>query len=212
MSRARPAPRPANVHAGANDSVVVFAAIALGASVAIGCGKPRDPSVEAAEKVEQGYAPERLLELGRAHRRSGDATRAEQEFAAVLESRRATEEQKKVALREVLATCIEAQWLRVAIDYAEPALRRAPNDVSLLRLVASLTAAVGEGLRARSLYERLVELAPNDAEAELGLARVHRDAFADRVAAAEHYERYLALAPSGPHAVEARTFLAEARP
>jgi tetratricopeptide (TPR) repeat protein len=186
-----------------------MAVIAFGA---LGCGKPRDPSVEAADKVEQGYAPERLLELGRAHRRSGDATRAEQEFAAVLESRRATEAQKKVALREVLATCIEAQRLRVAIDYAEPALRREPNDVALLRLVASLSAAVGEGARARTLYERLVELAPNDPDAELGLARVYRDAFADRASAADHYERYLALVPSGAHAVEARSFLAEARP
>ena len=212
MTRVREAVRPAAAAAGSNEPVVLIAAIALGASLTLGCGSPRDPSVAAAETVEQGYAPERLLELGRAHRRSGDATRAEQEFAAVLESRRATGEQKKTALREVLATCIEAQRLRVAIDYAEPALRRDPNDVALLRLVASLSAAVGEGLRARSLYERLIAIAPNDPEAELGLARVHRDAFADRAAASDHYERYLALAPSGAHVDEARSFLAEARP
>jgi tetratricopeptide (TPR) repeat protein len=178
----------------------------------LGCARPRDPATEAAERVERGYAPERLLELGRAHRRGGDATRAEQEFAAVLESRRATPEQRKAALRELLATCIEAQRLRVAIDYAEPELRRDPNDAALVRLVAALSAAVGDGPRARALYERLLALAPNDADAELGLARVHREAYADRPAAAEHYERYLALAPDGPHAVEARTFLAEARP
>lgn len=180
--------------------------------LAAGCGRPKDPAAEAADRVERGYAPERLLELGRAHRKSGDATRAEQEFAAVLESRRATPEQRKAALRELLATCIEAQRLRVAIDYAEPELRRDPNDPALVRLVAALSAAVGDGVRARSLYERLVALAPNDAEAELGLARVHREAYADRPAAAEHYERYLSLAPDGPHAVEARTFLAESRP
>jgi tetratricopeptide (TPR) repeat protein len=183
----------------------------VGAAVT-GCGKPRDPAAEAADQVERGYAPERLLELGRAHRKGGDATRAEQEFAAVLESRRATPAQRKAALRELLATCIESQRLRVAIDYAEPELRRDPNDAALLRLVAALSAAVGEGVRARALYERLLAVAPDDAEAELGLARVHRDAYADRLAASEHYARYLALAPDGPHAVEARTFLAEARP
>jgi tetratricopeptide (TPR) repeat protein len=188
------------------------AAVVLAGVVGFACASPREPSVTAAERVEQGYAPERLLELGRAHRKGGDATRAEQEFAAVLSSRKATEDQKRAALRELLATCIEAQRLRVAIDYAEPELRRRPGDVALLRLVASLSAAVGEGAKARELYGRLLLLEPRDADAEIGLARVHRESFADRIAAAEHYERYLELAPDGPHAIEARTFLAESRP
>ncbi len=191
---------------------VSFAVCTALACAAVGCGEAKSPSVEAAKAVEKGYAPERMLELGRAHRKSGDATRAEQEFASVLENKRASEEQRKAALRELLATCIEAQRFRVAIDYAEPELRRRPTDVALLRLVASLAAAVGEGLKARDLYERLLVVAPNDAESELALARVLRDAFADRPGASEHFERYVQLAPNGPHAGEARAYLQEGRP
>jgi len=115
-------------------------------------------------------------------------------------------------MKEVLATCIEAQRFRVAIDYAEPELRKHPNDLALMRLVASLAAAVGDGLKARDMYERLLLRAPVDSDAELGLARVLRDAFADRREATVHFERYLELAPSGPYAAEARTFVAEAGP
>jgi tetratricopeptide (TPR) repeat protein len=184
----------------------------VGLLTVAGCGEAKSPGVVAAKTVESGYAPDRLLEIGRVHRKSGDTTRAEQEFAAVLENKRASEEQRRAALRELMATCIEAQRFRVAIDYAEPELRRHPNDVALLRLVASLAAAVGEGLKARDLYERLLALAPSDAESELALARVMRDAFADRLGAGEHFERYVQLAPNGPHAGEARAFLQELRP
>lgn len=190
----------------------VLAVASLAMVVLVGCGDAKSPSVEAAKTVEKGYAPERMLELGRMHRKSGDATRAEQEFAAVLDNKRASEEQRKAALREIMATCIEAQRFRVAIDYAEPELRRHPNDVALLRLVASLAAAVGEGLKARDLYERVLAIAPSDAESELALARVLRDSFADRPGASEHFERYVQLAPNGPHAGEARAYLQELRP
>lgn len=194
----------------AGPEALSLAAFVLVASAA--CAAPKSPSVEAAKTVEKGYAPERMLELGRAHRKSGDATRAEQEFASVLENKRASDEQRRAALRELLATCIEAQRFRVAIDYAEPELRKQPNDVALLRLVASLAVAVGEGLKARELYERLLAIAPSDAESELALARVLRDSFADRPGASEHFERYVQLAPNGLHAGEARAYLQEGRP
>ena len=189
-----------------------LAAVALGAALSVGCAGGRGAGADTANAVEKGYAPDRLLEIGRAHRRAGDATRAEQYFAAVLESRSATETQRAAALKEVLATCIEAQRFRVAIDYAEPELRKHPDDVALLRLVASLAAAAGDGLKARESYERLLLRAPNDAEAELGFARVLRDAFADRREASLHFDRYLQLAPSGPYAQEARSFVAEVGP
>lgn len=184
----------------------------VGVASFAGCGAARSPSVEAAKTVERGYAPERMIELGRMHRKSGDATRAEQEFAAVLDTKSASDEQRRAALRELMATCIEVQRFRVAIDYAEPELRRRPTDVALLRLVASLAAAVGEGLKARDLYERLLALAPGDAESEIALARVLRDAFADRAGATEHFERYMQIAPSGPHIGEARAYVQESRP
>ena len=186
--------------------------LAVGAAASLGCASGRGAGAETASAVEKGYAPDRLLELGRAHRRAGDATRAEQYFAAVLDSRGATEPQRAAALKEVLATCIEAQRFRVAIDYAEPELRKHPDDVTLLRLVATLAAAAGDGLKARESYERLLVRAPNDPEAELGFARVLRDSFADRREATLHFDRYLQLAPNGPYAQEARSFVAEASP
>lgn len=185
----------------------IGALAALAAFATLGCGGPRSKAVDAADQVAKGYAPARLLELGRLHRRIGDSTRAEQEFAAVLASREATVDERRVALREVLATCIEAQRLRVAIDYAEPELERNPRDVALLRLFASLLSATGDAARARVVYETLVELAPRDGDAAIGLARVFRDQLADRAAATQHFERYLALAPEGPYAAEARAFL-----
>jgi len=188
------------------------AALALAAALVLGCAGGRGAGADTASAVEKGYAPDRLLELGRAHRRAGDATRAEQYFASVLDSRSATETQRAAALKEVLATCIEAQRFRVAIDYAEPELRKHPNDVTLLRLVATLAAAAGDGLKARESYERLLARAPNDPEAELGFARVLRDSFADRREASLHFDRYLQLAPNGPYAQEARSFVAEVSP
>ena len=187
-------------------------ALVLVAVMVAGCASSKSASVETSNTVQKAYAPDRLIELGRAHRRAGDATRAEQYFAAVLENREATDSQRGIAMKEVLATCIEAQRFRVAIDYAEPELRKHPNDLALMRLVASLAAAVGDGLKARDMYERLLLRAPVESEAELGLARVLRDAFADRREATVHFERYLELAPSGPYAAEARTFVAEASP
>lgn len=176
------------------------------------CAGTRGGGSESAATVEKAYAPNRLLELGRGYRRSGDATRAEQYLSAALESRAATPEVRQEALRELLATCIESQRFRVAVDYAEPELRRRPDDTNLMRLIATLYAAVGDGLKARETYERLLKMQARDADAELGLARVLRDAFADRAAASEHFERYLEIVPHGPHAVEARTYLSEAAP
>jgi lipopolysaccharide biosynthesis regulator YciM len=97
--------------------------------------------------------------------------------------------------------------LRLAIDRAEQYLRRHPGDSKLRLCLASLYAAVDDPAAVREL-NRVVTDEPANADAHFALAGLTAKAGErDR-----HYRAYLALAPDGRHAEEARANLLQELP
>lgn len=150
--------------------------------------------------IKEENAPARLFERAREFQAIGDLTRAEQYYAAAMQQGYPEEKVLPVLLR----VCIDANRYRVAIDYAEPILKKKPKDHKLRLVVASLYSAIGEPSNARKQYEIVVEDAPDDATGHFALAVLLRDEFADHTGADRHFREYLRLDPKGPHAEEAR--------
>lgn len=170
-------------------------AAACGAPAQHGGGaSPPDPldTVTAEQLYAQG------VQLGRA----GDLVRAEQYIAAAID--RGYPEER--ALPTLMAVCVEASRLSAALGYAEPFLARHPTHWPLRLLVASIYMGLDQHERARDELRRVLQDAPADAEppeAHYFLGVLHRDRFDDLETAREHFRRYLALAPDGPHRHEA---------
>jgi LysM repeat protein len=68
-------------------------------------------------------------------------------------------------------------------------------------------AAAGDFTRAISLYESALEDRPGDAEVHYKLALLYDDKMNDPLSALHHFKRYLAIAPSGPHASDVKNFV-----
>lgn len=194
----RVGPRPA--WGAARPWIVCAAAVAASS---LGCGPPPPPKGEAQRNVKvlvDEQAPEKLVARGKAFHAAGDLTRAEQYYAAALQAGAPEREVLPLLLR----VCVEASRFQVAIEYAEPVLKRHPDDWKLRMVVASLYAAVGQNATARTHYEKVVEQHPDEAGPHYALAVLLRDQFVDRVGADAHFREYLRLEPNGPHAEEAR--------
>ena len=164
---------------------------------------PKAPESKVARDIKivrEENKPERLFEKAKAFHQIGDLTRAEQYYAAALEQ--GYPEAKVLPL--LLHVCIESSRFQVAIEYAEPALKKNPRDYRLRTVVASLYSAIGYHTRARTYYETALEDEPNDATAHYALAVLLRDEFKDVVSADKHFREYLRVAPEGPHAQEAK--------
>lgn len=144
-----------------------------------------------------------LFQRGVELRRSGDYVRAEQYLAAA----RDRGHDASAVVYELVGVCIDAARYRAALRYAVPHLERNPDDWALRYLVASLYLAVGETPRARDELERVVADRPDEPEPRFLLAIVWADYLQQPGAAAAHLEAYLALAPDGRHAAEARARL-----
>ncbi|RMH36669.1 MAG: hypothetical protein D6689_22065 [Deltaproteobacteria bacterium] len=159
---------------------------------------PADPiaSVSAAE----------LAARGRAYARAGDLVRAEQYLAAAL----AKGGDDRDIVPQLVEVCVAGSRLRAAIAHADSYLARHPGDAGMRYVLGALRWAAGDRDGARAELRRALELAPRlaDAEFALGQIAVEQD---DDEAARRHMARYLALAPSGRHAREARA-LVGARP
>lgn len=67
--------------------------------------------------------------------------------------------------------------------------------------------ADGNFPRAISLYESALDDSPKCADIHYRLALLYDDKLSDPLNAVHHFKRYLTLAPNGPHANEAKTFL-----
>ncbi len=169
-----------------------------------GCGHdaPEVREPPPADPVSE-IAPEELFAQGVVLAQRGDLIRAEQYLAASMERGHPEDEVMPVLLRVLVAS----SRLRVALQYAEPYLARNPGSWPLRYLVASMHLGMGESARARRELERVVEVAPDEAEPHFLLGVVLRDEARDPAAAAREFERYLELAPDGAHAGEAREAL-----
>jgi tetratricopeptide (TPR) repeat protein len=185
--------------------------IACAATATVACAPPRKESKVAREiKIVQAEnAPDRLFDKARAFHAIGDLTRAEQYYAAAMQQGYSEDEILPLLLR----VCVDSSRYQVAIDYAEPILRKRPKDHRLRLVIASLYSAIGHPNKARDHYETAVSDAPNDPTARYALAVLLRDEFHDRVAADQQFREYLRIMPDGPHAEEARdSLLKEVKP
>jgi len=162
--------------------------------------RPGDKVAAQIKTVHDEETPDKLLARGRAFAAVGDIPRAEQYFAAALD--RGAE--PHVALPLLLRVCADAHRYRAGIDYAEPQLRRHPDDHRLRFVIASFYMTIGESAIAREELARIVAAAPNLAAPHYALAVLLRDDAGDVVSADTHFREYLRLEPRGVHADEAR--------
>jgi tetratricopeptide (TPR) repeat protein len=178
---------------------IISAPVLMGFMGLVSCGG-RDKVLAQAAVVQAEETPEKLLARGRAFMSVGDFARAEQYFAFALD--RGADRQ--VAMPLLLRACAEEKRFRAAIDYAEPDLRRHPDDVRLRFVLASFYATIGDTNTARTELERVVRDKPDHAPAHFALAVILRDEQGDLVQADAHFREYLRLDPRGQHVEEAR--------
>jgi tetratricopeptide (TPR) repeat protein len=180
---------------------LVFAAAAV---TSLGCATATKTKVERdIQKVQVESTTEKLVARGKAFAQIGDNTRAEQYFAAALDQGA----DPKETLPLLLHVCVSEGRYRVAIDYAEPQLKKHPEDYRLRFVIASLYATVGDTHTAVEQLQQVARAQPEHAEAHYALARLLRDEEGDVVNADLHFREYLRLRPAGPHADEARASL-----
>ncbi len=178
-----------------NGRLILVAALALA-----GCGATAGTETEHAADPLDGVAAEELYQRGLALSQAGDFIRAEQYLASAID-RGYPEDEGMPALIEA---CVQSSRLSAALAYAEPYLTRHPTHWALRLLVASIHMALGNHERARDELQRVLTDAPEEPPtAHYFLAVLSRDDLDDEAAAQEHFRRYLALAPEGPHREEA---------
>jgi tetratricopeptide (TPR) repeat protein len=158
--------------------------------------------------MREEQTPDKLLARGRAFARVGDLTRAEQYLAAALDAGADV----GVALPMLLRVCIAEQRYRAAITYAEPYLKKRPEDTRLRFVIASLYSTIGETVIAQEHLEKVVKAQPENAEVHFAMGMLALESDGDMVTADGHFREYLRLEPQGPHAAEARSHLLRSMP
>jgi len=174
------------------------------------CASPiREPARPSAPTTVSG-APSSLFRLGEEYAQYGDNLRAEQYFLAAMGA--GYPEQR--VLPVLLEACVSSGRLRSALGYAEPYLRRHPDQIALRHLVAAIHLGLRDAAYAFRELQAIIDLAPNHAPSHYLLAVIADEAFVDMQSARQHFLAYLKLAPHGPHAAEATSWLREhsARP
>ncbi|MBS2015300.1 MAG: hypothetical protein JST00_20605 [Deltaproteobacteria bacterium] len=147
----------------------------------------------------------RLVEQGRAYAEAGDSLRAQQYFSAGLKSGA----DETVVLPLLLRACVEERNYRYAAEVAEAALARRPADARLRFLAGAIYGSLGDTAHARVHLERAARELGTDAEVQFSVGVFFRDEASEVAIADGYFRRYLALAPSGTHADEARGSLME---
>jgi Flp pilus assembly protein TadD len=112
------------------------------------------------------------------------------------------------ALVAIVDACLASSRLRAALAYAEPHLRRHPDAWRVRLLVAAVHAALGRHERAVEELHRITQAHPTVVEAHHELAVLYDEQLGDEHAARRSFHAYLAHAPDGEHAAEARAWLA----
>jgi tetratricopeptide (TPR) repeat protein len=177
---------------------VVVGVLVAGCSPASSASSPDKVTVVNTFRKEQ--APDKLLAEGKALAALGDSVRAEEYLAAAL----AGGGNDKEIVPILVQVCVNDGRLRSAIDYAEPYVQRHPDDTRARYLLGTLYNGIGAFDRARAEYEAVVSAAPDVAEPHWALALLLRDDVNDPNQATVQFREYLRLAPTGPHADEAR--------
>jgi tetratricopeptide (TPR) repeat protein len=171
-----------------------------------GCGAApaTAPTQEHSENAKAAF----LLEQGRAFAEAGDSLRAQQYFAGALKAGA----DENVVMPLLLRACIAQRNYRLAAEYADAALARKPKNARLRLLSGTLHGSLGDTSRSRERLERAAKELADEPEAQFAVAISFRDDAADVIAADKYFRRYLALAPNGAHAEEARSSLMEQMP
>ncbi len=182
----------------------VLIACALACSAA--CSTAAHTRARTEHSARQANA-ESLAQEGLRRLSQGDSIRAEQYL--LLASRAGYPESKLIV--PLLEACMGASRLRAALAHALPYLRAHPSAWRVRYLAATIQAALGDVDAAVSELERVVRDHtldhPEAAEAHYLLGVLQRDTRADDRAALDSFAAYLARAPNGEHAEEARGFL-----
>lgn len=152
------------------------------------------------QTFQREQAPDRLLREGKALAAVGDSVRAEQYLAAALAG--GGSDREIVPL--LVQVCVDDGRLRSAIEYAEPYVRRHPDDVHARYLLGTLFNGIGAFDRARAEYEAVIAAKPDVPDPHWALALLFRDDLKDEAQATVQFREYLRIAPTGPHADEAR--------
>ena len=179
-------------------AILVLALALLG-----GCSRGKPARGPAPPDPLAAVPADDLFQRGVQFRRAGDFIRAEQYLAA---SRDRGYPEGKV-IHELIGVCIDANRYQAALRYASPYLSRNPDDWTLRYLVGSLYLATGEAERARTELVRVTAQNPEAAEPYYLLALAYSERLDQPEQAAAAFEAYLARAPNGEHAAEARAWL-----
>lgn len=181
-------------------------ALGLLLTVLVGCGRPgRAAFPETEPGEERAKAAARLVDEGRVYADAGDALRAQQYFAAGLKAGA----DERIVLPLLLRACVTERNYRFAAEVAEAALARRPADAHLRFLTGAIHGSLGDTTRARGYLERAARELPKEAEIQFSVGVFFRDDANEVGLADSYFRRYLALAPEGSHAEEARGSLME---
>lgn len=173
----------------------------LAALLASGCGAASS-AVEAHSPTSEQPSSAQLMAQGEAAAMAGDATRAEQYFAAALHAGGAQPQ----AVRRLIAACVADRRYPAAAQYADRYLLHHPEDTGVALASASLHLASGDVRRAHELLQELITREPAWPEPHFALATALRQQGATTDAEL-HDLQYLKLAPRGPLAELARARL-----
>ncbi len=167
----------------------------------VSCTHP--PPARAAGKLPEDKDPVYLFEHGKRFAMMGDTVRAEQYLSAAVAA--GADENKVTPI--FLHVCVAARHYRLAMEYADAALARHPDNAKLRFLTGALHKDVGEPAKAREYLEQAARELRDDAEVQFAVAVFFRDDLKDIVAADPYFREYLRLSPQGVHAEEARVSL-----
>lgn len=188
---------------------VLIALLCLSVSP-LGCapkGPQRPPELEAAHRqMEQSpQDPDSYLRLARLYLYRGDYLRGRQYLALGERFPRHDVEQ---AFRLGVVLAVRAGVLDEAIRRCRQALER-KEDVTVRLLLSNVLEAAGRWGEAQVEREMVLAESPADGHQLIEMARFYERSGRPRgeQRAAEYYQRYLASAPAGPEAPQARAAL-----
>ncbi|MEY4575837.1 MAG: hypothetical protein RL701_540 [Pseudomonadota bacterium] len=186
------------------NSLSIFVIAALGCA-AISCAPPSALSNRATlPRLEA----EQLLAVADLAESSGDELRAQQYLLAALRSGVAAER----VLPRLLRLYVRDGQYRLATETLRDHLRAHPQQHGLRLLLADLYAATQLSAAAVSEYERVLTEAPASSRAHFALGSLLHDVGGEPARANQHLRAYLASAPQGVHADEARSLLSGGAP
>jgi tetratricopeptide (TPR) repeat protein len=151
---------------------------------------------------------QKLLDRGKMFAAVGDNTRAEQYFAAAIES--GADESQVFPL--LLTACLNDNRFRLAAQYAEDHLRRHPADVRARLVLGTIYSAIGDSNGAQKELRQVLTENPNEPQAHYALAVSLRDGRGDAEEIDMHLREYLRLAPNGPYAGSVKESLIRPKP